>query len=255
MIGCAGVGLHSGARVGLTLCPAAENSGIRFRRVDRLGSAPIAASLDNVRGSDPATSLGHPAGGVRMIGHLMAAFAACEIDNVLVEISGPELPVMDGSALPFVLLMECAGAVEQAAPAAVLELVRPLSVSSADGSATLEPARVFELVVETNRGQRPFAFRFSSDGCKNELIAARDECCRAGDDDRFADEAARHSVLDALADLALVPARLQARYVQTGTDPHLRRQLLRQLVADPRTWRLAAGTWAGGSTAPQALAC
>ena len=127
MIGCAGVGLHSGARVGLTLCPAAEGSGIRFRRVDRLGSAPIAASLDNVRGSDPATSLGHPAGGVRMIEHLMAAFAACEIDNVLVEISGPELPVMDGSALPFVLLMECAGAVEQAAPAAVLELVRPLT--------------------------------------------------------------------------------------------------------------------------------
>ena len=75
VIGCAGVGLHSGARVGLTLCPAAESSGIRFRRVDRHGTQPITASLAHVSGADMGICLGHPAGGVHMIQHLMAAFA------------------------------------------------------------------------------------------------------------------------------------------------------------------------------------
>lgn len=245
MIGCAGVGLHSGARVSLTLCPAAENTGIRFRRVDRHGAQPIAASLAHVSGADRGACLDHPTGGVRMIRHMMAAFAACEIDNALVEINGPELPIMDGSARPFVLLMECAGTVEQPSPAATLELLQPVAVSSERGVARLEPAGAFELVVDVRNGQRPFIFRFSPEGCKSELVGARTEACRATAGDaraeRFADEPTRHAALDALADLALIPARLKGRFIQTGDDPHLRLDLLRQLLADRRSWRLDDG--------------
>ncbi len=260
MIGCAGVGLHSGARVGLTLCPAAEDTGIRFRRVDRHRAAPIPARLDHVSSSDHATSLGPASGGVRMIEHLMAAFAACEIDNVLVEISGPELPIMDGSALPFVLLMECAGIVEQDRPAPLLELLRPVRVYSDRGTAALEPADGCELVVTGPRGGRPFALHFSPDRCKSELVAARDDACRHGGGDRFADEPARHAALDALADLALMPARLKGRFVQTGTDSLLRRDLLRRLLADRQCWRLTGGlrptpAWTGAIVAAPAYAC
>lgn len=262
VIGCAGVGLHSGARVGLTLCPAAESTGIRFRRVDRHGTEPIAASLAQVSGAGMGTCLGHPTGGVHMIQHLMAAFAACEIDNALVEISGPELPIMDGSARPFVLLMECAGTLEQSHPAATLELLQPVAASSDRGTARLEPAGGLELFVDAPKGRRPFAFRFSSEGCKSELVAARTEACRdrVGNDrtDRFADEPTRHATLDALADIALIPARLKGRLIQSGDDPHLRRDLLRRLLADRRSWRLIDGanpTPAWISSAPTAYAC
>jgi UDP-3-O-[3-hydroxymyristoyl] N-acetylglucosamine deacetylase len=252
VIGCAGVGLHSGARVGLTLRPAAEGFGVRFRRVDRPGSPPIPASIEHVAAAaaDGVTSLGErPAAGVRMIEHLMAAFAACEIDNVLVESSGPELPAMDGSALPFVLLIECAGTVEQDRPVMRLEVLRPVSVSSAGAQARLEPGSGLELEVEAGSPASPparFRFRFSPEACKSELVAAREAACRTGSQDRsgdrFADEPIRHAALDALGDLALMPARLEGRYAERGNDPALRRSLLRRLLGDRRNWRLRHGS-------------
>jgi UDP-3-O-[3-hydroxymyristoyl] N-acetylglucosamine deacetylase len=267
VIGCAGVGLHSGARVGLTLRPAAEGFGVRFRRVDRPGSTPIPASIEHVvaaAAADGVTSLGErPAAGVRMIEHLMAAFAACEIDNVLVESSGPELPAMDGSALPFVLLIECAGTVEQDRPAMRLEVLRPVSVSSSAGAqARLEPGPGLELEVETGASASPparFRFRFSPEACKSELVAAREAaCCRAGSkdrgDDRFADEPIRHAALDALGDLALMPARVEGRYAERGHDPELRRSLLRRLLEDRRNWRLRDGSTGGLSAFPTVIA-
>ena len=269
VIGCAGVGLHSGARVGLTLRPAAEGFGVRFRRVDRPGSPPIPASIEHVAAAaDGVTSLGErPAAGVRMIEHLMAAFAACEIDNVLVESSGPELPAMDGSALPFVLLIECAGTVEQGRPAMRLEVRRPVSLSSAGAQACLEPGPGLELDVEVGAPASPparFRFRFSPESCKSELVAAREAACRAksenGGDDRFADEPIRHAALDVLGDLALMPARLEGRYAERGNDPALRRRLLRRLLEDRRNWTLRHGStaelsaFARGVAGPQSRA-
>ena len=132
-IGCVGVGLHSGARVALTLHPAPVGHGIRFRRLDRPGSAPIPARFDCVVDTAMCVTLGLPGGPrVAMVEHLMAAMAACEITNAMVEVSGPELPVMDGSAQPFVFLMECAGVDEQPGERPVIEVVRPVSVSSDD---------------------------------------------------------------------------------------------------------------------------
>ena len=241
-IGCAGVGLHSGARVALTLRPAAEGWGIRVRRVDRPGMPVIPARVHNAVATDGTTSLGHhPSVRVRMVEHLMAALSACEIDNLLVDISGPELPVMDGSARPFVLLIECAGMVEQDQAVARLEVLRPVSVSSAVGMVRLEPARTLELAVHgaASSSWPPFVLTVSPEVCKSELVGARARCAsdRAGDE-RFVNEGARHEALDALGDLALLPARLHGRYVASNASAELRCELLRRLVANSRNWRL-----------------
>lgn len=241
VIGCSGVGLHSGARVGLTLRPGAEGSGIRFRRADRSGAAPIPARLDQAVDSPAGTSLGQrPGPSVRMVERLMAALAACEITNALIEISGPELPAMDGSALPFVRLIECAGTVEQSLPVPRLELLRPLSVAAGSTFACLEPAAGLEIVIErreAGRRRAPFSFAFSPEAAKRELMAARAEP-DPGTGERLADEPTRRLALHALGDIALVPARLEARYIESGASPGLRQALLRLLMAEPDSWRL-----------------
>ena len=220
VIGCVGVGLHSGARVGLTLRPAEPGSGIRFRRVDRPGAPTIPARLDQAVASGDATCLGtRPMPTVRMVEHLLAALAVCEIDNALIDVNGPELPVMDGSALPFVLLIECAGTVEQAEPVAELQVLRTVAVAEGDAEARLEPADGLHLEIAPHLG---------GDTVLPELLAgerpARDgggaRACGAGRRAiGFPDEPVRHAALDALGDLALLPARLQARYVGANAGP------------------------------------
>ena len=139
-IGCVGVGLHTGAKVSMTLHPAAPDSGIRFVRHDQPGAPAVPARYDAVCDTTMCTTLGRPGGTmVATVEHLMAALAACEIDNVVVEVSGPELPIMDGSAQPFVFLIECAGVVDQHRPRRWIEVVKPVSVGSHGKLALLEP--------------------------------------------------------------------------------------------------------------------
>jgi UDP-3-O-[3-hydroxymyristoyl] N-acetylglucosamine deacetylase len=241
-IGCAGVGLHSGARVALTLRPAAEGSGIRFRRVDRPGSPIIPARVHNLVVADGRVGLEHHSGArVQMIEHLLAALSVCEIDNLLIDVSAPELPAMDGSARPFVLLIECAGTVEQDQPVPRFELLQPIAVSSSSGYAKLEPARRLELVVDVPPGMqgRPFAITVSPEACKSGLADARAaSVVGAPRSDGLANDAARYEALVALGALALVPAKVDARYVARGADAALRCQLLRRLLADHGKWRL-----------------
>lgn len=238
-ISCAGVGLHSGAGVAVTLRPAVESSGIRFRRVDRPGSPAIAASPGNALVTDGVTTLATAAGGsVRMVEHLMAALAACEIDNVLVETSGAELPVMDGSAQAFVLLVECAGTVEQGMPVTRLEILRPVEVTWASARARLEPSPGLEIVVESVDGARvpDFAFTVSPEICKREVVGARDR--NPFEFLRGVEERVRHLALDALGTLALVPAALCGRYIECNASPALRCRLLREVLGDRRNWHL-----------------
>ena len=252
-IGCAGVGLHSGARVAVTLRPAAEGSGIRFRRVDRPGAPAIAAHPDNAHAADGVTMLGTADGGsVRMVEHLMAALAACEIDNVLIDTSGSELPFMDGSAQAFVRLVECAGAVEQDLPLGRLEILQPIEVCCASGRARLEPGHGLEIIVEPPDGAvgPDFALLVSPDRCKRELVGARDR--GAPDRPRGLEERVRHLALDALGALALLPAALSGRYVESNAGPALRCALLRKLLAERRSWRWI-GSGADGRPARAAL--
>ncbi len=139
-IDCVGVGVHSGHRVSLTIRPAAANHGIVFRRTDLNRS--VAARFDNVVDTRLCTVLADPAMPSARVGtveHLMAALSALSIDNAVIDVDGPEIPILDGSAAPFVFLLDCAGAVEQDAARTVIEVRRTVRVTAGDGWAELRP--------------------------------------------------------------------------------------------------------------------
>src|SRR5579871_1214327 len=146
-INCAGIGLHTGRRVKLTIGPGAIDSGIVFKRTD-LGEAGIVipARWDQVVDTRLCTTIGNgpigkPGGAeVGTIEHLMAAFSGLGVDNAVVEIDGPEVPIMDGSSDAFVFLIECAGIVEQSAPRKRVKVLKLVSVSDGEASATLMPS-------------------------------------------------------------------------------------------------------------------
>lgn len=255
VIGCAGVGLHSGARVAVTLRPAAEDTGIRFRRVDRPGSPSILAHPRNAVTVDGVTCLRNAEGSsVRSVDHLLAAIAVCEIDNILVELSGPEMPVMDGTPRPFLLLLECAGIAEQSRPAAWLEVARQVEVVSEVGTARLEPGAGLEVAIEQS-GLATFALSASAGDVRGALFGGREP--RRSPLDREARERARAVALEALAGLALVPAGISARYVERAGGPELRCALMRELLRDPANYRLrdpASGVSARSETGAPILA-
>jgi UDP-3-O-[3-hydroxymyristoyl] N-acetylglucosamine deacetylase len=250
--------------------------GIRFRRADRPGTATIAARYDNVVDTTLCTTLGLPGGPrIAMVEHILAAFAACEIDNALVDVSGPEIPVMDGSAQPFVFLIECAGIVEQDDDRPVIEVVKRVSASADSSWAALEPAP--ELVLDCRIefanalvGVQERVHRFRPEAFRAEIVPARtfgfaeavEELRSRGmalggslknavvfgpdrvlneEGLRFRDEPVRHKLLDAVGDLALAGARLHARYTGRRAGHALSNRLLHALFADPSAWRLVGG--------------
>lgn len=265
-IGCVGVALHSGARVALTLHPAPDGSGIRFRRADRPGTPAFRASLERVVEDSDEIALAAPGGGPRVAGvdHLLAALAACGVTNALVDVAGPEIPAMDGSAQPFVLLIECAGLLDQGSVQPSITVERRLAVQDGSGWVALEPAD--ELLVECRIDTRcarlgvlerthrfdPARFRVEIAPARrfqhlHELEAAR-SLGRAGGaslknlvllDDRgplnpeglrFADEPVRHALLDCVGTLQLLGARIRGRLIARDASPRLVRRALLELV-------------------------
>lgn len=141
-IGCSGVGLHSGKKISMTLKPAPIGTGIVFNRTDAgEKDGRIAARYDMVVDTRLCTCVGNAAGfTVGTIEHLMSALAGMGIDNLVIDIDGPEVPVMDGSAAPFVFLIECAGVAEQDAPRRAIKVLKPISVADGGILARLDPA-------------------------------------------------------------------------------------------------------------------
>jgi UDP-3-O-[3-hydroxymyristoyl] N-acetylglucosamine deacetylase len=136
-IPCVGIAVHSGGRVGLTLLPAPADHGIVFRRID-LGR-DIPATYNRVVDTKLCTTIGEGSARVGTIEHLMAALAGAGVDNVLVEVDGPEVPIMDGSAAPFSFLLECAGIASLETPRKVFEIVRPVRVTDGKAFAEFRP--------------------------------------------------------------------------------------------------------------------
>ncbi len=139
-ISCVGIGIHSGQRATLVIRPAEPGVGILFRRTD-LG-LDIPAQFDNVCDTRLCTVLAdpnNPAARVGTVEHLMAALAGHGIDNALIEVDGPEVPILDGSAGPFLFLLDCAGSVDQDAPRSIIEIRRPVRVTAGDSFAELRP--------------------------------------------------------------------------------------------------------------------
>ena len=291
-IGCTGVGLHSGAKVAMVLHPAAAGSGIVFRRTDVAGrGASVPALWSNVGDTRMNTCLVNEAGvQVGTVEHLLAALAGSGIDNCLIEINGAEVPVMDGSAAPFLFLIECAGTVELEAPRRAIRILKRVAVSDGDKSASLAPAATgFRLSFHIDFasqaiGRQSFSVALTRGAFKAEISRARTfgfehevaslrahGLARGGsldnavvidstgsrvlNDDglRYGDEFVRHKILDAVGDLSLAGAPLVGVYDGVRSGHALNNQLLRALFADRSAW--TATTDAGGApAAPHGLA-
>lgn len=279
-IHCSGVGVHSGRKVHMTLKPAPAGHGIVFRRTDLGESVP--ALWRHGAESPLCTTLVLPSGQKLMtMEHLMSALVGLGIDNLLVELDAAEVPIMDGSAAPFVFLIECAGIEEQAAPRRWLEILKTVTVTDGQRSASLKPAEATELAF-TIDFPNPAIQRQSWSGTitpasyKREIARARTfgflqevEALRArglargGSLDnaividgtrilnegglRFADEFVRHKVLDAIGDLFLMGAPLLGRFEGLRAGHALTLRLLNALFADPSAWRWSDGTESGAA--------
>src|SRR5215475_14515002 len=143
-ISCVGIGLHSGNKVNLTLKPASADFGIRFRRTD-LGHCEVPATVQNLAGIQLATGLSSNEVSVETVEHLLAALVSVGIDNVIIELNSPEVPIMDGSAAPFVYLIHEAGLKVLQTPRKYLKIVRPIAISRGDKRIALFPSDHFKV--------------------------------------------------------------------------------------------------------------
>jgi UDP-3-O-[3-hydroxymyristoyl] N-acetylglucosamine deacetylase len=275
VIDCTGVGLHSGARVSMTLRPAEPDRGIVFRRTDIAGGGvEIPARWDAVVDTRLNTTLGDGNGvTIGTVEHVMAALSGAGIDNAVIEINGPEVPIMDGSAAPFIFLIECAGVVEQDAPRRVIEILRPISVGNRERSAMLSPGNSFSVSFEIDfKGtlieQQQYFGDFSNGAFRRDIARARTfgfeaevaELQAAGlarggsldnaivvsgdrilNDDglRFEDEFVRHKVLDSIGDLYLAGGQIIGHFHGFRSGHGLNHELLHALFADEDAWRVS----------------
>ncbi len=269
---CSGVGLHSGSDVTMTLHPAGPDTGIRFRRTRVCGGpAEIAATWSNVVERPLSTVLANGDGiAVATVEHLMSALLGCGIDNVLVELDGEEVPAMDGSAAPFVAMVESVGHLEQAPPRRVLEILKPVAVCEPHRSVALLPSNGFEIDFEIEFenpvvARQSWSISVDHDTYKREVAEARtfgflnevgqlrsrglalggslDNAIVVDDERvvnkgglRFENEFVRHKVLDAIGDLYLLggPMLGQFRGVRSGHALTLR--LLQVLFSTNDAW-------------------
>lgn len=272
-VSCSGIGLHSGATVAMTLHPAPVDTGIVFRRTDPAGlGMEVQAHVDNVVDARLGTTIGDAEGRtMATIEHLMSALCGTGIDNALIDVDGPEVPVMDGSAAPFVFLIECAGIVRQDAPRRYIEVLKPIHVEGDDRRAALHPDNVFSLDFEIDFdsaaiGNQEMSVQLVNGTFKGEISRARtfgfaqevdqlrkmglarggslDNAVVVGDGIvlneeglRYGDEFVRHKILDSIGDLYLAGAPLHARFSGYRSGHALNHDLLRAMFADPTAWR------------------
>ena len=269
-----GVGLHTGKKVYLTLRPAPVNTGVVFRRVDLDPVVDILASAENVSDTKLSTTLSVNGTSVSTVEHLLSAFAGLGIDNVYVDMSAGEVPIMDGSAGPFVFLIQSAGIEEQSAAKQFIRILREVTVTDGDKVATFLPKNGFKVsftidfdhpafkersacaeidfgstsfVREVSRA-RTFGFMrefeylraqgLALGGSMDNAIVIDDYRVLNEDGLRYEDEFVRHKVLDAIGDLYLLGKSLIGEFKAYKSGHALNNQLLRELIAQPDAWEL-----------------
>lgn len=267
-----GVGLHSGEKVYLTLRPAPVDSGIVFRRTDLDPVAEIPARADHVSETMLCTGLSHDGGKAMTVEHLMSALAGLGVDNAYIDLSAPEVPIMDGSSGPFVFLLQSAGIVEQNAPKRFMRILKTVEVRDGDKVARFEPYNGFRLgfTVEFDHPAIPASrsravVEFSTENYIKEVSRARtfgfmhdleymrernlglggsmdnaivlDEFRVLNDDGlRYADEFVRHKILDAVGDLYLAGHPILGAYEGFKSGHALNNKLVRALLAEQSAW-------------------
>lgn len=269
-----GVGLHSGAPVRMVLHPAPVDHGIRFRRTDiELGNAMIPALWNHVDRTPLCTRLQNDCGvSVSTVEHVMAALSGCGVHNALIEIDADEVPILDGSAAPFMRGIMRRGVRPQSAPLRAIEVLQPTRVEQDGAQASLLPSDRLEISFSIDFADRAIGQQSKTLDMRNGAFA-RELCdsrtfCRQSDVDamhenglalggtlenavvvdgddvlspggfRYADEAVRHKMLDALGDLALAGAPILGRYVGNRAGHSLTNTLLRALFETPGAFRV-----------------
>ncbi len=267
-----GTGLHSGMPVRVTVNAAAAGSGIIFRRTDVAGQPELPARWDNVIVSPLNTRLTNADGvTVSTIEHLMAALAGCGVHNARIDIDGPEVPILDGSAAVFVKGIVRAGLARLSAPLRAIEIVKEVSVVDGPAFAKLSPATTLQIdfaidFEDAAIGRQHKTLNMANGSFVRELCDSR-TFCRAADVDamhanglalggtvenavvvdgakvltpgglRHSDEAVRHKMLDALGDLYTAGAPILGRYTGTRSGHAMTNKLLQALFADKTAWR------------------
>ncbi|GAB2795891.1 UDP-3-O-acyl-N-acetylglucosamine deacetylase [Halomonas shantousis] len=269
-----GVGLHSGEKVYLTLRPAPVNTGIVFVRTDLEPEVQIPANAESVTDTTLCTALSRDGVKVATVEHLMSAFAGLGIDNVFVELSAAEVPIMDGSAGPFVFLIQSAGIAEQAAPKKFIRIKREISVKDNDKEASFLPHNGFKVsfaidfdhpvfeqqkqtasvdfsttsfVKEVSRA-RTFGFmrdleflrshNLALGGSLDNAIVVDDYRIVNQDGLRYEDEFVKHKVLDAIGDLYQLGYSLIGEFRGFKSGHGLNNQLCRALIEQPDAWEI-----------------
>jgi UDP-3-O-[3-hydroxymyristoyl] N-acetylglucosamine deacetylase len=286
-IHCSGVALHSGAKVSMVLHPAEADTGIVFRRTDSAGGSEVQALWRNAVETPLCTTLVDAKGNqVATVEHLMSALNACGVDNAVIELNGPEVPIMDGSAAPFVFLIECAGVEVQSSPRRALRVLSEVSVSEPHRSASLAPGSGFTVGFEidfpnTLIGHQEWFTEVSENAFKRDVARARTfgfvqdiekmramGLARGGSLEnaivvngqeilneeglRFANEFVRHKVLDSIGDLYLVGTPIIGHFQGDRAGHALTLRLLQALFAEEEAWEwteLTAAAVAAGAQA------
>ncbi len=271
-----GVGLHTGEQVYLTLHPAEPNTGIHFRRVDLETPVMIHASPENVGETTLSTTLISGDVKISTVEHLLSAFAGLGIDNAIIDVTAPEVPIMDGSAGPFVFLLQSAGVQEQNCPKKYLKIKRAVRVEDGDKWAAFEPFAGFKVtftidfehpafenhvktatmdfssttfVREVSRA-RTFGFmkdietlqknNLALGGSLDNAIVVDDDKVVNEDGLRYADEFVKHKILDAIGDLYLLGHSLIGEFTGHKSGHGLNNRLLRKLLEDKDAWEMVS---------------
>ena len=273
-----GVGVHSGLPVNLTIGPASVDAGLVFVRTGLpCGEREIKATADAVIATEFATVMGDTDGPlVSTVEHVLAALRGMGVDNATIEIDGPEAPIMDGSAAAFVAAIDQAGIVSQSAARRFIQIVKPVQVVIGESFGELRPhAAGFRVEAEIDFsnhviGQQKYALELSAEGFRREVARARTfgfmndtarlwakgfalgasfENSLVFDEERllnpeglrYADECARHKVLDAIGDLALAGLPMLGAYRSVRGGHKMNHAVLTALMADRTTWRVVEG--------------
>ncbi|MCC6918374.1 MAG: UDP-3-O-acyl-N-acetylglucosamine deacetylase [Alphaproteobacteria bacterium] len=290
VVSCHGTGLHSGIDATIALRPAPAGHGVVFRRTDVAGDAAfVPARFDLVHGAAYGTTLKNGAGTeIRTVEHLMAAIAAASIDNILVELDGPEIPIMDGSSAAFVALLDTAGRQVQTAVRHYIRVLKPVEVRDGAKVARLSPHDGFQIDCDIDFdaaaiARQRFVFDVQAETFRHQVARARTftqakdiEALRAHglalggsldnavvvdggeilnpDGLRFADECVRHKALDVLGDLALAGKPILGRFEGVRMGHAMNNRVLRALMADPSAYDIVPAGAGRGTVIPLPVA-
>ncbi|MCH9753322.1 MAG: UDP-3-O-acyl-N-acetylglucosamine deacetylase [Alphaproteobacteria bacterium] len=273
-VSCFGVGIHSGKPTSLTMYPAAENSGIVFIRTDIQNKLnKIKARYDSVSKTTLGTTIANEEGTeIAIIEHLMAALWGCKIDNIVIEVDGPEIPIMDGSSESFVFLVECAGVKKQSAKRQCIEILESISIKDGDSTIELTPSKHLSIETgiefqdkvissqqynfsEKNKSfkhdisrARTFGYKHEAEMLKkmglakgasleNAIVISEDKVLNK-DGLRYKDEFVRHKTLDLIGDFYLAGMPIKGHVKSYKPGHTINNKMLRKLFANPQAFRI-----------------